>query len=98
MRLPMPSASATTAATVTAGGRSPGLRGLRLARASSFFFSARDGGFSVVAVAVGALGVGRWGLAFAGVALARRLRLRRPNVGLLGESFAQRVRRGTRIL
>src|SRR5215216_2420299 len=86
MRLPTPSTSATTAATVTAPGRSPGASGWSLARASALRCSEREGGFSLTAKAeVVAGGV------FA--AVGRRLRLRRPNARLRADQrLAQRSR------
>src|SRR4051794_40642861 len=109
MRLPTPSTSATTAATVTAPGRSPGASGSSLARASALrcseregglsAISEREGGFSAVAVAEG---VGRRGsgvgLLPAGVVFLR-LRLRRPNALFLADQrLAQRSCRRARIV
>src|ERR671931_1445943 len=95
MRLPIPRASASTAATVTAAGRWPGARGTSLARASALRCSERErrGPDSAVAMAVAERAL---------VALAapgRRLRLRRANASLLpGEGGAKRPRGRRRIL
>src|SRR3954464_6070424 len=91
MRLPTPSTSATTAATVTAPGRWPGASGLSPALASGLPRSEREGGFAGSTVAVAARGFAA-GFAPA-VAVGRRLRLRRPNARLLAH---QRLAQGAR--
>src|SRR3954453_10364072 len=108
MRLPTPSTSATTAATVTAPGRwpgasgpapglGPGPSGLSLALASALRCSEREGGFAGSTVAVAARGFAA-GFAPA-VAVGRRLRLRRPNARLLAhQRLAQGARRRPRVV